>query len=57
MDLDMQHMDGMKQPKRLSNNGHISVLIFTTFPRYEQAGESLRNGADGFLLKSMKRWS
>ncbi|PEL64814.1 helix-turn-helix transcriptional regulator [Bacillus wiedmannii] len=54
MDLDMQHMDGVEATKKIKQQWpHIRVLIFTTFQDTEQALESLRNGADGFLLKSI----
>lgn len=54
MDLDMQHMDGIEATKKIKQQWpHIRVLIFTTFQDTEQALESLRNGADGFLLKSV----
>ncbi|HFK1529887.1 hybrid sensor histidine kinase/response regulator transcription factor [Bacillus thuringiensis] len=55
MDLDMQHMDGVEATKKIKQQWpHIHVLIFTTFQDTEQALESLRNGADGFLLKSIE---
>ncbi|EJS56802.1 hybrid sensor histidine kinase/response regulator transcription factor [Bacillus nitratireducens] len=55
MDLDMQHMDGIEATKKIKQQWpHIRVLIFTTFQDTEQALESLRNGADGFLLKSIE---
>ncbi len=55
MDLDMQHMDGVEATKKIKQQWpHIRVLIFTTFQDTEQALESLRNGADGFLLKSIE---
>lgn len=55
MDLDMQHMDGIEATKKIKQQWpHIRVLIFTTFQDTEQAVESLRNGADGFLLKSIE---
>ncbi|MED3079651.1 response regulator [Bacillus wiedmannii] len=55
MDLDMQHMDGIKATKKIKQQWpHIRVLIFTTFQDTEQALESLRDGADGFLLKSIE---
>ncbi|PFN73005.1 hybrid sensor histidine kinase/response regulator transcription factor [Bacillus cereus] len=55
MDLDMQHMDGIEATKKIKQQwSHIRVLIFTTFQDTEQAVESLRNGADGFLLKSIE---
>ncbi|MFH3579289.1 response regulator transcription factor, partial [Acinetobacter baumannii] len=51
MDLDMQHMDGVEATKKIKQQWpHIRILIFTTFQDTEQALESLRNGADGFLL-------
>ncbi len=55
MDLDMQHMDGVEATKKIKQQWpHIRILIFTTFRDTEQALESLRNGADGFLLKSIE---
>ncbi|PGW70295.1 histidine kinase [Bacillus cereus] len=55
MDLDMQHMDGIEATKKIKQQWpHIRVLIFTTFQDTEQAVGSLRNGADGFLLKSIE---
>ncbi|TQR29506.1 response regulator [Lysinibacillus sphaericus] len=55
MDLDMQHMDGIEATKKIKQQWpHIRVLIFTTFQDTEQALGSLRNGADGFLLKSIE---
>ncbi|PFQ41279.1 histidine kinase [Bacillus cereus] len=55
MDLDMQHMDGIEATKKIKQQWpHIHVLIFTTFQDTKQALESLRNGADGFLLKSIE---
>ncbi|MFJ7940293.1 response regulator [Peribacillus sp. NPDC096622] len=55
MDLDMQHMDGVEATKKIKQQWpHIRVLIFTTFQDTEQALDSLRNGADGFLLKSVE---
>ncbi len=55
MDLDMRHMDGVEATKKIKQQWpHIRVLIFTTFQDTEQALESLRNGADGFLLKSIE---
>ncbi|PEW71387.1 histidine kinase [Bacillus cereus] len=55
MDLDMQHMDGIEATKKIKQQWpHIRVLIFTTFQDPKQALESLRNGADGFLLKSIE---
>ncbi|MFJ7994457.1 response regulator [Peribacillus frigoritolerans] len=55
MDLDMQHMDGVEATKKIKQQWpHIRVLIFTTFQDTEQALDSLRNGADGFLLKSIE---
>ncbi|PFJ27887.1 histidine kinase [Bacillus anthracis] len=55
MDLDMQHMDGIEATKKIKQQWpHIRILIFTTFQDTEQALESLRNGADGFLLKSIE---
>lgn len=52
MDLDMQQMDGVEATKKIKQQWpHIRVLIFTTFQDTKQALDSLRNGADGFLLK------
>ena len=53
MDLDMPRMGGAEATKRIKQQWpHIRVLIFTTFQDTEQALDLLRNGADGFLLKS-----
>ncbi|WP_028549473.1 helix-turn-helix transcriptional regulator [Paenibacillus sp. UNC451MF] len=53
MDLDMPRMDGAEAAKMIKQQWpHIRVLIFTTFQDTEQALDLLRNGADGFLLKS-----
>ena len=55
MDLDMQQMDGVEATKKIKQQWpHIRVLIFTTFQDTKQALDSLRNGADGFLLKSIE---
>ncbi|ANP82074.1 histidine kinase [Bacillus sp. B25(2016b)] len=55
MDLDMQQMDGVEATKKIKQQWpHIRILIFTTFQDTKQALESLRNGADGFLLKSIE---
>jgi len=55
MDLDMQQMDGVEATKKIKQQWpHIRVLIFTTFQDTKQALDSLRNGADGFLLKSLE---
>ncbi|MED3542378.1 hybrid sensor histidine kinase/response regulator transcription factor [Bacillus toyonensis] len=55
MDLDMQQMDGVEATKKIKHQWpHIRVLIFTTFQDTKQALDSLRNGADGFLLKSIE---
>lgn len=51
-------MDGVEATKKIKQQWpHIRVLIFTTFQDTEQALESLRNGADGFYLNLLKRWS
>lgn len=53
MDLDMPRMGGAEATKMIKQQWpHIRVLIFTTFQDTEQALDLLRNGADGFLLKS-----
>ncbi|PFE34171.1 histidine kinase [Priestia megaterium] len=55
MDLDMQQMNGVEATKKIKQQWpHIRVLIFTTFQDTKQALDSLRNGADGFLLKSIE---
>ncbi|MCZ8520921.1 MULTISPECIES: helix-turn-helix transcriptional regulator [Paenibacillus] len=53
MDLDMPRLDGAEAAKLIKQQWpHIRVLIFTTFQDTDQALDLLRNGADGFLLKS-----
>ncbi|WP_085979946.1 hybrid sensor histidine kinase/response regulator transcription factor [Paenibacillus mucilaginosus] len=53
MDLDMPHIDGAQATKLIKQQWpHIRVLILTTFQDTDQALDLLRNGADGFLLKS-----
>ncbi|MGE7186137.1 response regulator [Peribacillus sp. NPDC006672] len=53
MDLDMPRMGGAEATKMIKQQWpHIRVLILTTFQDSEQALDLLRNGADGFLLKS-----
>ncbi len=53
MDLDMPRMGGAEATKRIKQQWpHIRILILTTFQDTEQALDLLRNGADGFLLKS-----
>ncbi|QSF44565.1 helix-turn-helix transcriptional regulator [Paenibacillus tianjinensis] len=53
MDLDMPRVDGVQATKMIKQQcPHIRVLILTTFQDTDQALDLLRNGADGFLLKS-----
>ncbi|MGE1164862.1 response regulator [Peribacillus simplex] len=53
MDLDMPGMGGAEATKMIKQQWpHIRVLILTTFHDSGQALDVLRNGADGFLLKS-----
>ncbi|SNT09263.1 DNA-binding response regulator, NarL/FixJ family, contains REC and HTH domains [Bacillus sp. OK838] len=53
MDLDMPGMGGAEATKMIKQQWpHIRVLILTTFQDSGQALDVLRNGADGFLLKS-----
>ncbi|SDE66857.1 DNA-binding response regulator, NarL/FixJ family, contains REC and HTH domains [Paenibacillus sp. UNCCL117] len=53
MDLDMPRIDGIQATKLIKRQWpHIRVLILTTFQDTDQALDLLRNGADGFLLKS-----
>ncbi|MDR4287882.1 response regulator transcription factor, partial [Bacillus thuringiensis] len=55
MDLDMQPMEGVEATKKIKQQWpHIRILIFTPFQDTEQALDSLRNGAVGFLLKSIE---
>ncbi|MBB4824795.1 signal transduction histidine kinase/DNA-binding NarL/FixJ family response regulator [Sporosarcina luteola] len=53
MDLDMPSMDGIEATKLIKQQWpNIRVLILTTFQDTEKALNLLRNGADGFLMKS-----
>ncbi|MFS0840172.1 response regulator [Paenibacillus sp. 1P03SA] len=53
MDLDMPRKGGAEATTIIKEQWpHIRVLIFTTFQDSEQARDLLRNGADGFLLKT-----
>ncbi|OPH53480.1 histidine kinase [Paenibacillus ferrarius] len=53
MDLHMPNMDGVEATKQMKTRWpDVRVLILTTFQETERAVETLRNGADGYLLKS-----
>ncbi|MFC4102667.1 response regulator [Paenibacillus xanthanilyticus] len=53
LDIDMPRIDGVQATKLIKQQWpHIRVLILTTFQDTDQALDLLRNGADGFLLKS-----
>jgi len=54
MDLDMPRINGVQATKLIKQQWpHIRVVILTTFQDTDQALDLLRNGADGFLLKSV----
>ncbi|MNH94376.1 Transcriptional regulatory protein DegU [compost metagenome] len=53
MDLNMPNMDGMEATRQIKQKWpDVRVLILTTFQETDKAIEALRNGADGYLLKS-----
>lgn len=55
MDIRMPGMDGIECLKIVKEfNDNIKVIILTTFDDDEYIYESLRNGANGFLLKGTK---
>ncbi|OJE41937.1 histidine kinase [Bacillus proteolyticus] len=54
MDLEMPNLDGIHATKMIKEKWpHIRVLILSTFQDTEKAKEIIRNGADGYLLKSI----
>ncbi|MBO1582872.1 hybrid sensor histidine kinase/response regulator transcription factor [Bacillus sp. XF8] len=54
MDLEMPNLDGIHATKMIKKKWpDIRVLILSTFQDTERAKEIIRNGADGYLLKSI----
>ncbi|WP_088351192.1 hybrid sensor histidine kinase/response regulator transcription factor [Bacillus cereus] len=54
MDLEMPNLDGIHATKMIKKKWpDIRVLILSTFQNTERAKEIIRNGADGYLLKSI----
>ncbi|HEF7299061.1 TPA: hybrid sensor histidine kinase/response regulator transcription factor [Bacillus cereus] len=54
MDLEMPNLDGIHATKMIKKKWpDISVLILSTFQNTERAKEIIRNGADGYVLKSI----
>ncbi|MDZ5671554.1 hybrid sensor histidine kinase/response regulator transcription factor [Bacillus stercoris] len=54
MDLEMPNLDGIHATKMIKEKwSDIRVLILSTFQNTERAKEIIRNGADGYLLKSI----
>ena len=54
MDLEMPNMDGINATKMIKKKWpDMRVLILSTFQSTERAKEIIRNGADGYLLKSI----
>lgn len=54
MDLEMPNLEGIHATKVIKEKWpDIRVLILSTFQNTERAKEIIRNGADGYLLKSI----
>ncbi|HDR7710017.1 TPA: hybrid sensor histidine kinase/response regulator transcription factor [Bacillus cereus] len=54
MDLEMPNLDGIHATKMIKKRWpEIRVLILSTFQNTERAKEIIRNGADGYVLKSI----
>ncbi|MBJ8048769.1 MULTISPECIES: helix-turn-helix transcriptional regulator [Bacillus] len=54
MDLEMPNLNGINATKMIKEKWpDIRVLILSTFQDTEKVKEIIRNGADGYLLKSM----
>ncbi|MEB9674134.1 MULTISPECIES: hybrid sensor histidine kinase/response regulator transcription factor [Bacillus cereus group] len=54
MDLEMPKLDGIHATKMIKKKWpDIRVLILSTFQNTERAKEIIRNGADGYVLKSI----
>ncbi|QIW21712.1 helix-turn-helix transcriptional regulator [Bacillus thuringiensis] len=54
MDLEMPNLDGVHATKMIKEKWpDIRVLILSTFQNTERAKETIRNGADGYVLKSI----
>ncbi|HDR3494095.1 TPA: hybrid sensor histidine kinase/response regulator transcription factor [Bacillus wiedmannii] len=55
MDLEMPNLNGVHATKMIKKKWpDIRVLILSTFQDTERAKEIIRNGADGYLLKSIE---
>lgn len=53
MDIRMPVMDGVISTKRIKEtHPHIKIVILTTFKDDEYIKEALKNGAEGYILKS-----
>ncbi|HEF1903464.1 MULTISPECIES: hybrid sensor histidine kinase/response regulator transcription factor [Bacillus] len=54
MDLEMPNLDGIHATKMIKKKWpDIRLLILSTFQNTERAKEIIRNGADGYVLKSI----
>lgn len=53
MDIRMPEMNGIEATKKIKDQyPHMKIIILTTFDDEEYAYETLKDGANGFLLKS-----
>lgn len=53
MDIRMPEMNGIEATKKIKDQyPHMKIIILTTFDDDEYAYETLKDGANGFLLKS-----
>jgi DNA-binding NarL/FixJ family response regulator len=55
MDVRMDVMDGIEATRRIRALTDAKVLVLTTFDLDEHVYDALRAGANGFLLKTMRR--